>query len=150
MSNLKTTIKRRLLLASMFACMFAGCGDSNRSKIIGTWGIEQADTVMSRIVSEEDGNSQINAVEPEPPKMLLMFHRNGRLETATRMGDLSQEKTGQWEMISFDESTNSMTIACELQMQKSDYVVTFFDQDTIKLIPPNMAGTKMKLKFKRQ
>ena len=150
MANLKTSIKPRLLLASMFACMFAGCGDPNRSKIIGTWGIEQADTVMSRIVSEDDGNVQSNAGKPDPPKMLLRFHRNGQLETATRMGDLSQEKTGQWKMVSFDESTNSMTIVCELQMQTSDYMVTFLDQETIKLIPPNMAGTKMKIKFKRQ
>ncbi len=53
-------------------------------------------------------------------------------------------------MVSYNESTNSMTIKCDIQMQESEHEITFVDQDTIELVPPNMAGTAMKLKFKRQ
>ena len=42
-------IRHRFLIASMLACILTGCGDPNRSKIIGSWEIEQADTVMKRI-----------------------------------------------------------------------------------------------------
>jgi hypothetical protein len=149
----KTIFIGLLLSASVCACTFAGCGDSNRAKIIGTWGIDQADTVMSRI-----NNADVNSADPSggqpatagSPKMLLKFDRNGRLETTTAMGAVNRNKQGMWKMVSFDESTGSMTIQCDIQLQESEHEITFIDQDTIKLVPPNMAGTTMKLKFKRQ
>lgn len=145
--------KHGFLIASICACMLTGCGDENRSKIIGTWGIEQADTVMSRINrSNSESNEQDveSGLEASTPKMTLKFLRNGRLETSTSMGAIVRQKQGTWELISFDESTSTMTLLCDIQQQKSEHEVEFVGQDTIKLVPPNMAGTKMKIKFKRQ
>ena len=149
----KRTNKPRFLIASVFACMLAGCGDSNRSKIIGTWGIERADTVMSRISrtdSEADGREGESGLDSRPSKMTLRFLRSGRLETSTNMGAVNQEKQGTWKLIAFDETTNTMTLLCDIQNQESEHEVEFLDQETIKLVPPNMAGTTMKIKFKRQ
>jgi hypothetical protein len=144
---------QRFLVASLFACMLAGCGDTNRSKIIGTWGIERADTVMSRISrpdSKAEGRDGESGLDSSPPKMTLRFLRNGRLETSTSMGSVNQEKKGTWKLIAFDETTNTMTMFCNIQNQESEHEVEFLDQETIKLVPPNMAGTTMKIKFKKQ
>ena len=143
----------RFLIASVIACMLAGCGDANRAKIVGTWGIEQADTVMSRINrSDSPTDDQYGELEtnPGPPKMVLKFLRSGMLETSTNMGAVGQQKQGTWKMVAFDEATNQMTILCDIKNQESEHEVEFLDQETIKLVPPNMAGTKMKIKFKRQ
>ena len=150
-SNLKN--KHRFLVASLFACMLTGCGDPNRSKIIGTWEIQRADTVLSRISQSDSeavdrgGESEIDSADP---KMTLRFLLNGRLETSTSIGAVNQQKQGTWKLIEFDETTSTMTLKCDIQNQESEHKVEFLDQETIKLIPPNMAGTTMKIKFKRQ
>lgn len=153
MFDSKLTSIQRFLIASMFACTLVGCGDPNRSRIIGTWGIERADTVMSRI-SQADSETVDGEVETEldssPPRMTLRFLRKGRLETSTNMGSVTQEKLGTWKLVAFDETTNTMTLLCDIQNQESEHEVKFLDQETIKLVPPNMAGTTMKLKFKRK
>ena len=116
-------------------------------------GIEQADTVMSRINSADSENGdrgEESQFEPGPPKMTLQFLRSGRLETSTRMGNVVQAKQGTWKLVSFDEASNVMNLLCDIQDQESEYEVEFLDRETIKLVPPNMAGTKMKIKFKRQ
>ena len=143
----------RFAFTSLIACMLLGCGDVNRAKIIGTWGIDRADTVMSRIDQSDSSSGTDADAKPDPesqPKMLVSFHRNGQLETSTAMGTVHRKKAGRWELVSFNESEKIMTIECEMQMQKTQHEITFVDDDTIKLVPPNMAGTTMKTRFKRQ
>ena len=150
----RSLLIRGLLFASVVASLTCGCGDSNRAKIIGTWGIEQADTVMRRVDRSGAGAETEDAAtvseSADPPKMILKFHRDGRLVTSTSMGVVNQEKKGSWKLLSFDEPSNTMTISCDIQMQESEHDVEFIDPNTIELVPPNMAGTTMKLKFKRQ
>ena len=43
-----------------------------------------------------------------------------------------------------------MTILCELFGQQTQHEVQFIEKDLIRLVPPNMAGTKSKLTFRRQ
>ncbi len=129
----------------IFACTLAGCGNANRLKIVGNWGITQADEVMDRIEASETTSD-----ESQESRMLLTFHRNGRLETKTKMGSVDQKKQGAWKMVSFDPAKNSMVISCEINTQTSEHTITFVDENTIELVPPNMAGVTMKLKFKRQ
>ncbi len=144
---------RKLPLAAIgvVACIFIGCGDANRGKIIGTWQIQRADSVLKRIDSEKHGAAtQAHADETNPPKMLLTFERSGALKTTTRMGAVDQAKEGTWTFDSFDMASNKLHMTCLLQNQESQHVVHFIDQDTIKLVPPNMAGTKLKIEFTRQ
>ena len=138
---------QRLLIAGIVACTLAGCGDANRAKIIGTWGIDSADNVMSRI--NQDTNEDA-LDEPDEPRLQLVFHRNGKLETKTAMGEVSSHKTGVWVFASYDEPSQLMKISCDIQSQKTEHEIVFVDDQTIKLIPPNMAGTNKKLKFKRR
>lgn len=152
MHDLNRNLIRQFAFASVLACLVSGCGDSNRAKIIGTWGIDQADTVMSRFdrSGAEMNDRAADSESADPPGMLLFFRGNGQLETSTSMGVVKQDKKGNWKMVSFDPVADSMTISCEIQTQESETVIEFIDQDTIRLVPPNMAGTTMKLIFKRR
>ena len=82
-------------------------------------------------------------------RMVLTFKRNGVLHTKTSMGDVVQEKTGTWKLTSFDEASNLMAVSCEINTQTSEHEITFVDEDTIELVPPNMAGLTMELKFSK-
>lgn len=143
-----TNFKIHVLLASLFACTLIGCGNPNRAKIIGTWEIDQADRVMNRI--NEKGETSNDDEQNDSPKMLIRFLSNGGLETVTNMGAIQQNKAGTWQLISFDEAAKEIVISCNIQSQKSEHKVSLIDDKTIKLVPPNMAGTTTKLKFRRQ
>ena len=143
----------KVIFASLLACTLIGCSDANRSKIIGTWGIQQADTVMERI--NEDGSDPTLdpgdfSVNPGPPKMLIRFSWNGQLESSTKMGEIDQGKIGTWEFISYDTSSDKMMVLCDIQNQQSEHEITFINPTTIKLVPPNMAGTRTKITFTKQ
>ena len=143
----------KVIFASLLACTLIGCSDANRSKIIGTWGIQQADTVMERI--NEDGPDPTLdpgdfSVNPGPPKMLIRFSWNGQLESSTKMGEIDQGKTGTWEFISYDASSDNMMVLCDIHNQQSEHEITFINPTTIKLVPPNMAGTRTKITFTKQ
>lgn len=133
--------------AIIAACTISGCGDTNRAKIIGTWGIEQADKVLNRIKQNDDSE---RTTEGEEPRMKLVFQRNGVLKTQTRLGAGTTEKQGTWKLVSYDEAAGVLSLECELMQQTSTHAVEFVDENTIRLVPPNMAGLSMKLTFKRQ
>jgi hypothetical protein len=146
-------IRSLVLLAGIGACIFVGCNDPNRAKIVGTWTIQQADTVMSRVNAEEESPSSDTAQisdAGESSKMQLVFRQNGVVETQTKMGQLDQTKKGNWKLVSFDDSSKTMTITTKLMDQETETAIKFLEEDLIRLVPPNMAGLKMKLKFKRQ
>jgi hypothetical protein len=133
-----------------------GCGDANRSKLVGNWDIERANRVFDRVNQSDDemANSE-NESEPGDsaiaPKMQIQFLGNGSLATITHMGTMTPApKQGSWEMVSFDESSNQMKVKCVIGMQTSEHDIEFVDKDTIKLVPPNMAGLTMKIRFTRR
>ena len=103
---------------------------------------------MKRIAQDQLSNELRGQTEVSE-RMTITFKRNGVLNTRTRMGEVDQEKTGTWKMISFDKPSRLMTISCEINSQTSEHEIAFVDENTIRLVPPNMAGLKMKLKFSK-
>ena len=148
---MKTTGYFAFLL--LLSCLLsAGCGNSQRAKLVGTWEIEQPESLMQRLdePTAED-SADVDAEMSRDPKMLLEFFRNGRLATTTAMGSVKPTpKQGRWEMVSFDEPSQTMIIKCQIGLQESEHEVEFIDADTIKLVPPNMAGLRLKLRFQRK
>ncbi len=149
------------LIGLMLACAFAvGCGDASRSKLVGNWNIEQAERVLDRVNQSPDSSSQQGSAQREnspqndstiTPKMQIQFLGNGSLTTITQMGSIEPTpKQGSWQMVSFDETSNTMTVNCGLGLQTSEHEIEFVDENTIKLVPPNMAGLSMKIRFTRQ
>lgn len=83
--------------------------------------------------------------------MTLDFRSSGQLVTTTKLGKINSEKTGRWQMIRFDPPS-TMTIECYLDQQSDQsrqLKVTWVDDETIRMTPPNMSGQKMKMNFKR-
>ena len=135
-------------MTAVFACLLLGCRDANRNQLVGRWGISTPEAVMKRIAQDQLSNELPGQTEVSE-RMTITFKRNGVLNTRTRMGEVDQEKTGTWKMISFDKPSRLMTISCEINSQTSEHEIAFVDENTIRLVPPNMAGLKMKLKFSK-
>ena len=128
----------------MLAPLLAGCGDSNRAKIVGIWEIETADKVLRRFKG-----SEFNSEEPSVSRMRIEFRSGGTLRTSTNMGSVQGQKEGQWEWLSFDKDDSTAKLKFTIGLQVTEHEVQFLDDDTIELVPPNMAGLEMKVRFKR-
>ena len=145
-----------LILTVLSCLLVAGCGDSNRSKLCGTWGIKTADTIMRRLGEGLESRQAVDdeaaesPSEPETPRMQVQFRSNGDLITQTEMGRMTPvPKTGRWELVAFNEVDQTMSVKCTIGLQETQHEIKFIDANTIELIPPNMAGLSMKLKFQR-
>jgi hypothetical protein len=137
-------------LLTVFCLQLAGCGDPNRSRLIGTWNIAQPERIAGRL-DRTDEDSQKKDESELPPKMQIQFLRNGGLATITQMGSMTpRPKQGTWQMLEFDEASQTMRIKCQIGLQESEHEIEFLGQDSIKLVPPNLAGLSLKLKFERQ
>ena len=134
-----------LILLAICLALQSGCyQDPIRAKLAGNWKIEHGDR-LSRRVNEEDSEG----VEDPSGRMVLSFTASGSLQTQTRIGGAIREKNGSWNAIEFDEEESVMKIQCKLMGQQTEHEVRFLEDDLIQLVPPNMAGTKSELTFRR-
>jgi hypothetical protein len=139
-----------LCLLTVFCLQFAGCGDPNRARLVGTWNISRPERIAGRLDRAEPAAEKEKEIEL-PPKMQIQFRRNGGLATITHMGSMTPSpKQGTWQMLEFDEASQTMRIKCQIGLQESEHEIQFLDQNSIKLVPPNLAGLSLKLKFERQ
>lgn len=137
-------------VAFMLAMLLAGCTDSNRSKIIGIWEIESADRVTDRF-KDTELNSSTNDERPhDESRMRVVFQADGILKTNTAMGAITGYKEGYWELVSVDESNSKIRLKCKLGLQETEHEIEILGPDTIKMVPPNMAGVDMKIRFNRK
>lgn len=130
--------------------LLAGCDtptDPLMEKLAGTWVIKTVDSVLERVNQEVEDSESTKVSES---RMTIMFSTEGVLETETKMGQLDVKKSGTWSIVSFDESKSVLNIHCTLAGQESNHRVELLDEDSIRLIPPNMAGVDMKLEFRRR
>lgn len=134
-----------ILFLVCMALAFSGCyQDPVRAKLAGSWKIEHGEKLSKRVNQDE--------LDSEDPgeRMMLAFTASGSLQTKTRIGDGIREKNGSWNVVDFDEEQSVMKIQCELMGQQTEHEVRFIEEDLIRLVPPNMAGTKSKLTFRRE
>lgn len=132
---------RTALLITVLLISLAGCSrvTEEQSKLIGNWQIADAETVSERVSSEDASTA----------KMTIEFQSGGKFVTNTKMGSIDSTKQGTWEVVSFDAANNVMTIQCELLSQKTQCEIHFLKPNEIEWIPPNMAGTTQKIKFRK-
>ena len=142
--------KRRLsILLAFLMLFFCGCSqDPIRAKLIGTWGIEHGDKLTSRVNQDRENTDEMQ--EDLSERMVLSFHASGSLQTKTRIGDVNREKNGSWKVVDFDDKESVMKISCELMDQQTEHEVRFIEEGLIRLVPPNMAGTTSKVRFRRK
>jgi hypothetical protein len=152
-SNLMKISSYFAFLLLLSCLLVSGCGDPQRAKLVGTWEIEQADSLMQRLDESDTNDSAAKDAEAMStgPQMQLQFFGNGGLTTTTAMGIvIPTPKQGRWEMVSFDETSQQMKVKCQIGLQETEHEIEFIDADTIKLVPPNMAGLSLKLRFQRK
>ena len=155
---------RMSMIAAMAFLVLSGCTDENRQKIVGSWTMIKADRLAQRVNvapegAEKDQNESSEtqpaipkSAEADLPMMTLDFRSSGQLITTTKLGKIDSVKKGRWRMIKFDPPS-TMTIDCyldQLSDQGRQLEVTWIDDETIRMTPPNMSGQKMKLNFKKQ
>jgi len=144
-------ITKHISFSMLLACLMlaiVGCKqDPIRAKIIGTWKIEHSEKLTKR-VNQDEGATE--SAEDLGDRMVLAFYASGSLQTKTRIGNVNREKNGSWKVVNFDEEESKMKISCELMGQQTEHEVRFIETDLIRLVPPNMAGTKSKLTFRRK
>ena len=143
--------QQRVLNMTVLACLlFCGCGDPQRSKLYGTWGIETADNLWQRLGETEIAGTSADQPMMSRPRMQIQFRSDGELLTITEMGRMTPApKQGSWELVAYDSATKQMKIKCTIGLQITEHEIQFIDDDRIELVPPNLAGLSMKLKFKR-
>ena len=157
------TMNPTLLIFKILCCLWllalVGCGgDPDRNRIVGDWEIATADHLMGQVnattldldpaTGGADPTSDL--AEAQKPRMLIRFYYSGSLATETNMGNLSTQKYGSWKFLSYDPQTLTAKIQCKLVDDTTDFDVIVEDENTLRLVPPNMAGLKKKMKFVRQ
>ena len=139
---MKPTIQAFKFSCWLLLLALAGCtGDPNRARIVGDWEIATADHLMGQVNAQPDD---------QPPRMLIHFYNSGYLATETNMGNISTQKQGNWKLLSYDAQTKTAKFQCKLVDDTTNFDVVVLDDNTLRLVPPNMAGLKTKLKFVRQ
>lgn len=138
---------QRWLAIALTAALFSGC-NSKQTQLVGTWVSESAKPNPAGQSSPLDA---ADGTEPDATNSIqLRFYRSGRLDTFTHLPNIQTQKSGKWRFISYNEVTQTAMIEFELMQQRTRHEVEFLDHNTIRLVPPNMAGLSIKMTFKRE
>ena len=128
------------LLIALSVVAISGCGSPDRHRLVGKWHLEEPTRLENQVADVAD-------LGPKS-ELVLDFRRGGRFYTRTSIGNIQSEKQGTWRVVGFDEATNILKIECKIGGESNEHAVEFLAEDLIELVPPNMAGTTKKLKFR--
>ena len=129
----------------------AGCQHKAASKLAGRWDMQSTEVEGQQAAENAQELHDYVGNGESTGTMSLVFHRNGKLETYTdfAMASSRKPKIGTWKLASWDEATQIAIIECELLDETTETRVLFVDDDTIELVPPNIAVLEQELRFRR-
>ena len=136
-------------------CLLSGCWTAipdEAQKLVGSWQMMTDQEVRSSDVDDEtlanrmarDSNRVDQAVGNQN-LMRVEFSADGVLKTYAL-----QEKTGSWKFESVEESGMVINVICDLGGEQVSTRVQFHSDDTISMVPPNIAVLERELMFKRE
>ena len=137
-----------ILMLALLASL-AGCSDPAAAPLIGRWQVSDPNRVAGR-VNQDDPEILPKSADEMGSRMTIEFKRMGGLRTTTRMGNVQQEKIGEWRIAGTNDDTERLQIECDLSGQTTECEVEFLEDGRIRLEPPNMAGTNLKMTFERE
>jgi hypothetical protein len=142
----RRSLKAFVLVA--ISLLLVGCGDPDRGRISGSWKVATAEKLMNQVNAVDD----LPAADTEnlPPRMQVHFNYSGSLMTETNLGSVATKKYGSWKFLNYDAASKTARIECFMLDETTEFDVLVDDENTIRLVPPNMAGLKQKMKFVRQ
>jgi len=141
--------ERPLLLLLALLATIVGCSDPAAAPLIGRWNVSDPGRVAKR-VNPDDPEIPPDFADETGSRMTIEFRAMGGLHTMTRMGNVRQEKTGSWRVVGHDVDASRLRIECQLGGQTTRCDVALLDDGRIRLEPPNMAGTNLKMTFERE
>ena len=98
---------------------------------------------------EEAAKTLTEQLDDEAGSMTVEFGSDGQLKTATDFPMGGGDKEGTWRWISFDNKTNSAVVETVLNNDSNITTVYFVDDNTIKMVPPNLVALKLEMRFRR-
>lgn len=128
-----------VVLAAVLCSTLAGCGSQTDGRLVGKWQVAKPDSINRKVSGATSG---------ETPKMVVEFFSSGKLVTTTQMGKIDSVKTGTWEKVSSPEEDGPIQIQCQIGIQTTTHEIEY-QTDSIRWIPPNLAGTTQKVLFVR-
>ena len=154
-----------LIVAGLICPLSSGCLSPGSSQLIGTWELQRPDDVggpsggptstmesgsAEAVVENTDALFAGVADGESAGTMKLVFHRSGSLETITDFPAAQSHKYWRWSMESWDPDGQVAVVHCQMSHETAKTVITFIDQNTIQLVPPNIDVLQTELRFVRQ
>jgi hypothetical protein len=148
---------RRILTATLVfgIALICGCGGSSSSRLIGDWQMSTEQAADST-AETKDGSKNARWLDrrvgegSSPGSMTIRFEKNGTLATKTDFAMAQGAYVGNWRLVKADDDGKTVYIACELKGDKIQTKITFIDDDTILMIPPNLVALEKEIMFRRQ
>ncbi len=161
--NANRQITRALTICLLPILLLAsGCQHPATSKITGRWDLLVAEQIDSNSEQQNDDSTQqvldntenlFNSIAngETTGTMSLVFHGNGKLETFTDfpMASTGKPKVGTWSIQDWQPDQSLLVIECVLQDETISTNIQFIDDNTIELIPPNIAVLEKEFRFQR-
>lgn len=123
--------------------LLTGCQARETARLTGEWELVDPSRLAGRINQDAPDGAL-----PGSHQMTVRFGSGGTLTTRTHMGDLWREKSGTWKVLA--SSADRTSLAFTLSGERDELEIEWIDDDTLKMVPPNMAGLTMKLTFRRK
>lgn len=124
-----------------------GCQNVTEERLLGTWELDGADRLAKLMTGGSKSKPAMDGilgsvletvVNQMEATMEVEFGRGGSLITRTNFGGQQSEKMGTWKTIRSMEQ--EVVIWVQLgQEDPNEITVTLVDQNTIKMVPPNIA-----------
>lgn len=137
--------------------MLAGCQPKMASKLQGRWELDESKSLATRMLGPDSklpGGDLIDSAaqglaDRARVSMVVEFGRGGKLTTETNVMGETSTKNGTWKLVEHTENTAKVEFVLD-EYEAQTITVRFEDDDTIEMVPPNLAVLERKLMFKRR
>ncbi|HMP80374.1 MAG TPA: hypothetical protein PKD54_13045 [Pirellulaceae bacterium] len=130
-----------------------GCQPSDARKLAGVWELAELASLAERVnqsdsLPDDDLGGEAPAFAGNT--MIVHFIAGGTLTTRTQLGSIERDKTGTWSVLANQTQEQPTRVAFSLAGESGELAIEWIDNDTIKMVPPNLLGLSMKLTFRRR
>lgn len=151
-----------LIRLGLLGCLSAvvlvssGCRPAIERKLVGSWQLDESEGLAKRMMGGNSSSVGSELMDTALDEMMevaqvalsVEFARSGKLTTSTNVMGEPTQKTGTWSMTEHTE--NTATIEFVLEGDEPETIkVRFVDDDTIEMVPPNLAVLNREYTFKR-
>ncbi len=130
-----------------------GCQSRDAQRLVGQWELVDPRALAERVNQSDEAATSSPSEERFSALgngMVVEFTSRGILTTHTQLGAIRRDKSGTWRVLATEPNQNLTRVAYSLAGDSGELSIEWIDNDTMKMVPPNMAGLSMKLTFRRR